>query len=154
MKILLIEDDMNKLKQLVDFIKDSLIETQITERHSYRGGLGEIDNNTDYNLIILDMSLPTYDKTPTESGGRPRKFAGRELLRQMKRRELQIPVIIVTQFDKFGEDKDAIVLPQLINELWIDYSDIFYSLVYYNTAYKNWKDELGALLLQIQNKTY
>ncbi|MDG0793420.1 hypothetical protein OMP38_23200 [Cohnella ginsengisoli] len=145
MKILIIEDDMNKLKQLVDFIAEIRNESQITEKYSYQSGLREIYSYS-HELIILDMSLPSFDKTPTETGGRPRKFAGRELLRQMKRKNINIPVIIVTQFDKFGEGEDTITLPQLVDELKNEYASIFFGLVYYNTAYKNWRDEFGLLL--------
>lgn len=145
MKILVIEDDQNKLKQLSAYIRGRWAHCSITERRSYHSGLEAIKNDT-YSLILLDMSMPTYDITPREPGGRPRIFAGSEILRQMERKKISAPVIIVTQFETFGEADKRISLAELQNQLSSQFPQNYIGTVYYNAAHDNWKKDLDVLI--------
>jgi CheY-like chemotaxis protein len=141
MRILIVEDDQNKLKQLASFIMDRWPDFEITERRSYRSGLAEIVSNH-YDLILLDMSMPTFDKTPEESGGRTRIFAGREILWQMAKRDIRTATMIVTQFESFGEGVDQMSLSELEKDLETAFSTSYLATVYYNAAHENWKEAL------------
>lgn len=147
MRILIIEDDQNKIKHIIEFIKESIKSSEINKTFSYQSGLKEIVKGS-YDLVVLDMSMPTFDITDSDGGGRPKPFAGREILRQMKRRGITIPVIIVTQFERFGELSSSITLPELKQELLEKFVGIYLGTVYYNPAIKGWKDEFSILLKQ------
>ncbi|PEZ66761.1 response regulator [Bacillus anthracis] len=149
MKILIIEDDQNKRKQLVQYLSEILSNPIIECRLSYKSGLKEIINNK-YNLIILDMSMPTFDITTTESGGKPLPFAGKEILRQMKRRSIKIPTIVVTQFEKFGDYEKSLNLEELRCELEEEYLGIYIDTVYYNPASSSWRKFLLEKLQMIK----
>jgi hypothetical protein len=69
------------------------------------------------------MTMPTYDVTPSERGGRTRVFGGREILRAIARRKLPARVIVVTQFESFGEGKQKKTLSELSQELRRDFPD-------------------------------
>ena len=141
MKILIIEDDQNKLQNLMNFIKQNYSQTEITGKKSYHSGLTEVFEKK-YDLIILDMSMPTYDITPSEPGGRPRAFAGREVLLQMRRKGIVTPIIVVTQFETFGENEDRMSLEQLRQQLKNLEKDRFNETIYYNSASDEWKVQL------------
>lgn len=145
MRILIVEDDENKREQIISHLKERDSKCEIIERRSYQSGLKEIVMNS-CDVILLDMSMPTYDKSPTESGGRPRPFGGREILNQMESRGLAIPVIVVTQFETFGEDPTTLSLSELDDELRKNHEHIYRGAVYYNTALNNWRDDLADLL--------
>lgn len=87
MKILIIEDDKNKLKQVTSFLRKIYINTEIIERYSYNSGIRELLTGSRFDLLLLDMSMPTFDITSVESGGRPKPFAGKEILRKLKKKE-------------------------------------------------------------------
>ncbi|MDC7724271.1 response regulator [Priestia megaterium] len=152
MNILIIEDDPNKKKQLIDFLQDMMNIESIKCKSSYKSGLKEIVSNN-YNLILLDMSMPTFDITAAESGGKPMPFAGKEILRQMKRRGIRIPTIVVTQFDKFGDFEKSLKLEELKEELKKEYTGIYIDTVYYNPASSGWRENLNAKLQIIKDVT-
>lgn len=89
MNFLIIEDDDNKIKQICEFLLSKYPTALLTTRRSYQSGLKEIINHKPYDLIFLDMSMPTFDVTPNNSGGRFRTYAGRDILEEMG----SIPVI-------------------------------------------------------------
>jgi len=145
MKIILVEDDPNKARQVASFIKDRIASASIIIRGSYTSGLREIrEGHPD--LVILDMSLPNFEIDGTEEGGRFRSYAGREILEQMRRRKINAPVIVLTQYETFSPESKPRTLTQLSKELSEKFSDIYAGAVYYNTAQDDWKEELIGII--------
>lgn len=145
MKIIIIEDDQNKLKQIEAFIKKHRPFTIISVCRSYQSGLSTVLTEP-ADLIILDMSMPTYDQSPHENGGRKRPFAGKDILRQMMRREIASPVVIVTQFTRFGEESEAISLDELRQELSHAHYPNYIETIYYSAEAANWEQSLLSVL--------
>lgn len=148
MKMLIIEDDQNKIKQLKDFLNLKFPQSEMCEKYSYQSGLREIINNS-FDVVILDMTMPTFDITPQETGGRPRPFGGKEIIMQMNRKGINIPVIVVTQFERFGDSSNIITLAQLREELNSLHMNTYMGTVYYNTSGSKWKCELEYLLRKL-----
>ena len=67
----------------------------------------------------------------------------RSILRQMDRRDIRIPVILVTQFDRFGEASDLLTLEQLDLQLGSEFPGIYRGAVYYNPAVAGWEEALS-----------
>lgn len=84
MKLLIIEDDGFKLDQLAKFAKCELPGAEIAERRSYQSGLKEAVESP-ASILLLDMSLPNFDITATETGYVTRLFAGRDILNELVR---------------------------------------------------------------------
>jgi CheY-like chemotaxis protein len=145
MRILIVEDDENKRGQLAKLLKSVFPAGVFDEARSYRSGLTRI-LQVQHDLILLDMSMPTFDKTPMESGGRFRPFAGREIMAQMKRLDVHTPVIVVTQFEAFGEGSAKISFDELEKQLRKDFKTEFAGMVYYNPAKAEWPLKLAALV--------
>lgn len=145
MKILIVEDDQNKREQIASFLKQKIPTAFLVECKSYQSGLKEIIKKQS-DLIVLDMSMLTFDSAPSETGGRLRVFAGREILRKMLIERIIIPVIIVTQFESFGEPGNSVSLSKLKQQLLEEYPDIYCGTIYYSAAQTDWKLEFDKLL--------
>lgn len=148
MNILIIEDDENKRAQITTLVNSFFIKGTIVQAKSYHSGLKSI-LETSPSIILLDMTMPTYDVNASEDGGRPQHYAGREILRQMDRRQISIPVIVITQFDVFGDGPEELTRMQLDQQLKIDHPCNYRGTVYYNAASNSWKGELENILLSI-----
>ena len=148
MKILIVEDDQNKLQHLAGFIRHYNPSATIISKKSYHSGLKEAMIAI-FDIIILDMSMPTYDIQFGESGGRPRPFGGRDLLMQIRRKGVGTPIIFVTQFETFGDGEDRTSFDQLRKQLHTLEGEKFTDLIYYNSAQDAWKQDLKIALDKI-----
>lgn len=144
MKILIIEDDINKLNALSAFLAryDHISYKYMSSYHSGMRAL----TTEEFDLLLLDMSMPAYDVTSQETGGRPLALAGRDILFQLRRRKLQLKAIIVTQY----EDFDGLSLSELGRDLSKEFPDNYVGAVYYNTTQDSWKEKLGKFLSHYQ----
>lgn len=140
MDILIVEDDENKLRE-VSGILSGVPGLRLVLKRSYQSGLKEIVDNP-YNLIVLDMSMPTYDKSSSEPGGRFRKFAGKEILAEINRRKIRTKVLLVTAFDTFGEGSTFVTLKELDKKLSALFPNVYLGCVFYNVSENNWSEEL------------
>ncbi len=152
MKALIVEDDENKRIQLESFIRKAFPQSLISIAKSLQSGLRLILRER-YDCVILDMTMPTYDISVEEDGRRPQAYAGREILRQLDRREIVLPVIVVTQFDRFGEGKESLTLSELDAQLRTQHPNTYVGSVYYNPALEGWKQELSKAIKNIISKT-
>ena len=148
MRILIIEDDENKRSQLLTFLEQDVPSAAVDTAGSLHSGLGKL-LSAKYDLILLDMTMPTFDVTADEGGGRPQPYGGRSLLRQMDRRGISTPVVVVTQFDRFGDADDALTLTELESELALGHPRIYRGSVYYNATVESWKGQLHGRIAEV-----
>ena len=99
-----------------------------------------------YDLLLLDMSIPTWDKTIDEPGGSFEKFGGYKILREITRKKKPIDTILITMFDDFGESDASITLSQLNESLKNEFPSLYKGVVYYNTREDKWKTELNLFI--------
>lgn len=151
MKVLLVEDDEIKRIQLDAFLHEALPDSEVSLAKSYHSALQSVIGGA-YDLIILDMTMPTYDIGAEEYGGRPQHYAGRDILRQLERRSIKTPVVVVTQFDVFGEGISALTRAQLDVQLRTKHSGNYIGTVYYNSATDGWKTDLKSALDSVLRK--
>ncbi|MVB37166.1 response regulator, partial [Vibrio cholerae] len=65
MKVLIVEDQPEKKDNIENFLLDSFQSFRVNSSDSLRSALREVVLNQDYDLILLDMSMPAFD--PSES---------------------------------------------------------------------------------------
>lgn len=148
-KILIVEDQEEKRNEIEKFILSLDIKAEINNKISLRGALKEISNNQySYDLIILDMSLPSYDPSEDDiNGGDPESFAGAEILSQMDLRHINIPTIVITQFSKFiGVNVEFKELDELFNSR---YNTFYKGSIFYNSVDNQWKKELSQIIFNV-----
>ena len=146
-RVLVIEDDPNKSSLLRTFLRELLPSADVIERRSFHSGLREALTGPD--LIVLDMTLPTYDISSTEKGGRTRPYGGREILSELKRRSVIVPVVVVTQFESFGEGEETMTLDQLRLQLEEEFSASYKGAVFYQAAESDWRRALRDVIARL-----
>lgn len=151
MNVLVIEDDEEKRRQLVTHLLAVFPGDTIGEERSLRSALESVKKRR-WDLVLLDMSMPTFDVDADEDGGRPQVYGGRDILRQMRRLRIEIPVIVVTQFDVFGEGQDALTLDQLEVHLRKENPRSYKGAVYYSVVSEDWKDDLTSRVRQAKTE--
>ncbi|SDK32112.1 Response regulator receiver domain-containing protein [Bacillus toyonensis] len=145
MQILIIEDDMNKSSKIENFLRQEINNISIDTAISYNSGLRKIISN-EYNLILLDMTMPTFDKTPSSHGGKLIRYAGKEILGQMKRKKIFTPTIVITQYATFGEEHSLKSFDEMKKELFEEYSQFLISMIYFEPDKSDWEMNIISLI--------
>ena len=144
--ILIIEDNATKLQHIKDFCTNYVQESSLTDRQSYNTAQQEvIFHGSEYDIILLDVSMNTYD-TKKDDNGEQEPLAGANILRFMKLRHIRTPVIVVTMYESFV---DGVRINALDERFKKQYGDIYKGFVYYNLKNEDWKEELLAKLNDI-----
>lgn len=145
-KILIIEDDKVKIERLNMYFKDS----QKTIKESFQGGMLELKNSIeDYNFLILDMTIPLWEKGNNDLGGNYEQFGGEKILREMKRRKLFLPTILFTMFDIFPTKAGNVTFNEINSIFEEEFSEFYIGAVFYNANEDNWKMEMKTLISKI-----
>lgn len=149
-KFLIVEDDEDKLSTLIEFLNTEFADASVDTARSFSSGLkAVITGKSIYSLMLLDMSMPNYDTSMSEpGGGKPEGYAGSDLLAQMKLRKINIPTIVVTMFDKHGDEPNRLSLKQLEKKLTEQFSPIFRSLTYYSLSESGWRNSLKNQIME------
>jgi CheY-like chemotaxis protein len=109
MTLLLVEDDEFKAADIAKVLSESLPGTEVQRAMSVTSALRAMTNNI-FRLVILDMSLPTFDLSGPGGGGSPQGQGGLEVLRLARRLRNQSPFVIVTQYPDIELDGEDIPL--------------------------------------------
>ncbi len=149
MKILIVEDDPRKLEVLSTYVQQSMPAAEVSERLSYNSGLREIIAQP-YDCILLDMCMPTFDISGAGGGGDVKTFAGMEMLEEMERRGLPGRVIVVTQFENFGEGEDLKTLRELRDKLSSRFTRNYEDTIFYDPSHSDWREKLAKGLGDIE----
>lgn len=147
-KILIIEDDKIKIERLSIFFADE----EINIKESFQSGLSEIKNNKlAYDFLVLDMTIPLWEKGNNDLGGNYEQFGGEKILREMKRRKLFLPTILFTMFDIFPTKEGNITFNEVNNIFKKEFSDFYIGAVFYNSNEDNWQLEMTDLISKIKS---
>lgn len=145
-RILIVEDETPKCTHIQNFLESLKIDICITIAKSVNGALDELDEEVP-DLLILDMSLPTFDICERETGGRPQGFGGIEVLRQMTMGRIECPTLILTGYEGFQREAGKTVdLSQIRTEMAEEFPTMFKGLLHYNSTYDEWKTALKEAL--------
>lgn len=144
MKILLIEDNDLKKEKVRAFILESFLGAIVETASSYNTGMTLALENS-YELIILDMSIPTYEKTESNRGGRFRVFGGREIAQRLKKMNRLPPFLVLTGYKDFKNDNEKTTFEQL-SETMEKVDGNFLGMIHYESASSKWKSEAIAAI--------
>jgi CheY-like chemotaxis protein len=149
--LLFIEDNPHKRSRVVEFLGGLPHRIAITEAHSFSSGCQKFETG-DFNLILADVSLPTFDKTLTDSGGRFRAFAGLEIARKLARNRVASRVAFITQYRSFSEKGTSYSFDELADALRKVSGDRFLGMVFYDGSQSAWKDQLGGIISRMSDE--
>ncbi len=148
MKILIVEDQPDKKENIELFLLTTFDSIELNSCDSLRGALREVVSNREYDLILLDMSMPAFDPSESYFDDSPESYAGKELMEQMKLRGINMPVIVVTQYSSF--EGGEVALDGLSENFDNEYGDFYLGHVYYTSANHNWKKNLESKIRELQ----
>lgn len=144
-KVLLIEDDDGKREALINQIQISIRGADIVEANSLISAVKAIKTR-DFDVVVLDITLPYRDISPSRPPGDMHKVGGEEVLRQMERFRRFAPVIVVSQFDTFGDEPDVKTFEQMNADLAKSFPALYHVGVYYHASLSDWNEELDRAL--------
>ncbi|MGF7028678.1 MULTISPECIES: hypothetical protein [Sphingobacterium] len=144
MKILIIEDDRIKIDKLTSL----LYKCDFDLRESFQSGLEALRSNN-YDVLILDMTIPLWEKENNDINQNYEQFGGEKILREMKRKAIIVPVILFTMFDKFPIGNDVLTFEQ-ISAKYKQNFDFYVDGVYYDSRNDDWKSNLLTLIESIK----
>lgn len=150
MNVLIIEDDSQKAERVVSVLKAVTPEAVVDVCRSYQSGLKFLENNDKISLVILDVSLPTFDPDPTARHGRPRPLGGYDILRKIRRRGKHPAVVILTALEHFGSVTQQYSLEQLSQKCAEEFPDYFKGAIYYSQSRTAWRDQLIDVIREVR----
>lgn len=148
-RILLVEDEAPKRTHIMRFLTGLGSGIAVTEARSVNSALDALELDLP-DLLILDMSLPTFDVGGQEGGGRPQGLGGIEILRHMSLSGISCPTIVITGYEAFPRDAGKPVeLFQVRAELMAEFSEFLRRVLHYNSTYDEWKVELAKAIAEV-----
>lgn len=138
--ILLVEDEAYKREHISALVKEAFV-CEIEAVRSVKSALDFIEEVLP-TLMILDMSLPTYEIVDRERGGRPQGYGGREVLRFMEMEDFFVPTIVITGYDAFPDSGGSVGLETLTEELCEEFPVNLKAVLRYDSTSSGWRTEL------------
>jgi CheY-like chemotaxis protein len=149
--LLLVEDNSHKRDRIASFLQEVFPEWNVVQANSFTEGSREVLERI-FHVILMDMSLPTYAKTGKESGGRFRTFGGREIARKALRRNSNVKILFVTQYEAFSDQGASKTLESIDLELRSECGDGYAGLVHFDSSKTIWKELISNLLVEVSNE--
>lgn len=146
-RILLVEDDQFKAKAILSLLTQDFSNAHVTEAKSLTSAY-KLLSSVSFDIVLLDMSLPTFDVGPHDSGGEPLGFGGQKLLELLHESGINIPAVVVTQFEQFSDGDKVIDVEALERNLSNSFPENFRGLVHYNSARSDWRVSLAILVTE------
>lgn len=149
LNILVVEDNPHKRLRIVEYLNTSHADIKVTEKWSFTSGNQALLHSI-FDLVLLDISLPTYDRIGSESGGRFRTLGGREIARKIARSNIPTKIIFVTQYDAFSDKGTSYTFDSLKSELKRECGERFLGMVFFNSTQTTWKEVISKAIESIK----
>lgn len=103
--VLLIEDEKHKREELALYLEEFVgVQMKLSTADSVRSAVDAVSGE-DFDLIVLDMALPTFTVgDESVDGGLDQALGGVEILRTLKHLQKKQNVVIVTQYPYINLD--------------------------------------------------
>ena len=141
MKILIVDDDNFKRENITNLLTRVSIDCDVSIEKALNPGLRRLFNDN-FDIILLDMSLPTFDLAETENFD---PFGGLAFLQEMKRRNIDTFTIIITQYEIFGEGSTQHTLNTIDEKCKNEFQN-YVGLILYSSSDSAWKEKLVKML--------
>lgn len=143
MRILIIEDNLLKREKIVEFLL-SYSGAEIVEAASYNSGLVAAELGG-YDLMVLDMSMPTFDRSESTQGGRFRSLAGKEIATKLNKSGRLTPFVVLTGYKDFSFNSQNLSIQQ-IHDLLTTFGEPYKGCVLFNSAEILWQEQLSNII--------
>jgi CheY-like chemotaxis protein len=149
MQMLMVEDEDPKQRHISGFLNETVVDLNLTIARSVNSAVARLEAQP-FDLVLLDMSLPTFDQNDDESGGRPQGFGGIAVLREMQMADIVCKVVVVTGYEVFPKgDGGQLNISQLKDDLDDEFGSYVVGVLHYNSAVDEWRTSLREILDKI-----
>lgn len=145
MKILIAEDENQKLAHIREWVCGFFKGADILIAKSVKAANEMLEDHSP-EVMMLDMSLPTFEIGVGEPGGRPQGFGGVEVLRFADFLNLRVATFVITAFEGFENGSKTVDLAELRAKLADEHEGNFRGVVYYSGLGGDWGGELRRLV--------
>jgi CheY-like chemotaxis protein len=152
MKVLLVEDDEFKATDISRVLADSLPRAEVLRATSVTSAMRAITNDH-FALIVLDMSLPTFELSGPGGGGSPQGQGGLEILRLARRLQNPSPFVVVTQYPDIEIDRTDVPLAVAAKALRARFEVDVKACLLYEFDGDNWRPPLRKFLVELAERT-
>jgi CheY-like chemotaxis protein len=143
MKVLLVEDNMNKRNAIANFYCSEFPADEFKTADSLIEGLRKA-RDCKPDIILLDMSLPNHSSSSESAGASDMlPFAGKNFLLRVKRMKFDTKVIVVSMFETFGVAPNITTLAVLHEEMKERYPTLYLGAVHYSPSDEEWQFEIS-----------
>ena len=146
MKILFVEDDDHKRKSVEDFLRSAICDLSIDVGMSIESGV-QLGVDHDYDLILLDMTIPNFDKTDGKNGGISFKNGGEIIVRELIDEGVTFKCAILTQYETFNNE----TIEEISERIKEKCGENYLGYIKYNILDEEWKDNLIKLFQNVKN---
>jgi CheY-like chemotaxis protein len=150
-KVLLIEDEEHKANDLTSRLRaKGLAAENVVRVSGVRQAVLQV-TAANFDLVIVDMALPTFsDSTDDSSGGTAQAVGGIEVLRALSVASVSTKVIIVTQYPDIIVGGNRVRLGQAARVLSKKYDQDVLGAVLYSYKTPEWEAAFDALLGKVK----
>lgn len=149
--VLVVEDSDAKRSSIESILRREIQGVKIFSALSVRSAIDHIEANT-FDLIVADMSLPTFDIETREPGGTPRPFGGIEVFEALDKDGLAVPVLVISSYPELNDGKQTLNLSELSTRLQKEFKEIFIGTVYFDPTYEEWEAKVAKYINDIREK--
>jgi CheY-like chemotaxis protein len=137
--VLIIEDNALKEARMIEALR-AVHDIDFTVCRSIKAAYPLLDQQ-EWDLVLLDMSFQVNQDLGTEIKKKP--LAGRQILQFMRAREMEQPVIVVTQHASFFEGQTMILsIDELDRKFKRYFPHVYKSTVFIDLATDAWHEVL------------
>lgn len=152
MKVLLVEDEEHKTADLIARLGAAGISSgDLCVAAGVREAVLQVIDNT-YDLIVLDMALPTFSKGGLSGGegGVAQAVGGIEILRALNATGKRCRIIVVTQYPDIFINGDKIRLSSMPKVISAKYGQNIVGAILYSYNDKAWEKAFDAVVDRIK----
>lgn len=139
MKILVVEDDQLKMKDIQHFLKEEMDGVYVDCAESYSAAV-KMCYSVMYDFVVLDMNVPRYDKTDNDNS--IIYNGGEMIVRELVSEDIFIKFAFVSGYETVGDESIS-----SFDERMKQYCPNTYcGFVFFEVNDDSWKQSLGSIL--------
>lgn len=136
-KVLIVEDDRNKANTITSFLQEIYPDIAIEYAMSYQSGV-ELAISNEYDLLLLDMSIPNYDADGNSSSEDTLKNGGELIIYELLDEGIDFDCTIITQYETINDEPLSVIDERLHSICGNQY----HGYIQYQTYNDEWKRKL------------
>ena len=139
MKILVVEDDQLKLKDIQRFVEKVCEGVHVDSAESYATAVS-MCYSVMYDFVVLDMNIPRYDRTDNDKSIIDN--GGEMIVRELVSEDIYIKFVFLSGYETVGDES----IESFDKRMKQYCPDTYRGFVFFEVNDDSWKQKLGKIL--------